>query len=155
MAKKKLTKEQESEIKMLLANNEMLEKTKKEAEKRGNKTSVAQIERAQQEVIDHISMIDPSVVKNEPRKTSLASKKKEIKQDNLVDLIIIKMLNLMLKILIIIEDLNGLEKNLHIIKKLKRLIISILTIIDVQYINKHRDYGYFHSLYYFITRYYY
>ena len=83
MAKKKLTKEQESEIKMLLANNEMLEKTKKEAEKRGNKTSVAQIERAQQEVIDHISMIDPSVVKNEPRKTSLASKKKEIKQDNL------------------------------------------------------------------------
>jgi hypothetical protein len=83
MAKKKLTKEQESEIKMLLANNEMLEKTKKEAEKRGNKTSVAQIERAQQEVIDHINMIDPSVVKNEPRKTSLASKKKEIKQDNL------------------------------------------------------------------------
>ena len=83
MAKKKLTKEQESEIKMLLANNEMLEKTRKEAEKRGNKTSVAQIERAQQEVIDHINMIDPSIVKNEPRKTSLASKKKEIKQDNL------------------------------------------------------------------------
>ena len=83
MAKKKLTKEQESEIKMLLANNEMLEKTKKEAEKRGNKVSVAQIERAQQDVIEHINMIDPSVVKNEPRKTSLASKKKEINQDNL------------------------------------------------------------------------
>ena len=76
MAKKKLTKEQESEIKMLLANNEMLEKTKKEAEKRGNKVSVAQIERAQQDVIEHINMIDPSVVKNEPRKTSLASKKR-------------------------------------------------------------------------------
>ena len=83
MAKKKLTKEQESEIKMLLANNEMLEKTKKEAEKRGKKVSVAQIERAQQDVIEHINMIDPSVVKNEPRKTSLASKKKEINQDNL------------------------------------------------------------------------
>ena len=47
MAKKKLTQEQENEIKTLLANNEMLEKTKKEAEKRGNKNSVQQIERAQ------------------------------------------------------------------------------------------------------------
>ena len=85
MAKKKLTQEQENEIKTLLANNEMLEKTKKEAEKRGNKNSVQQIERAQQEVIDHISMIDPSAVSNAPRKTSLSSNKKVIKQDNLFD----------------------------------------------------------------------
>lgn len=85
MAKKKLTQEQENEIKTLLANNEMLEKTKKEAEKRGNKNSVQQIERAQQEVIDHISMIDPSAVSNATRKTSLSSNKKVIKQDNLFD----------------------------------------------------------------------
>ena len=85
MAKKKLTQEQENEIKTLLANNEMLEKTKKEAEKRGNKNSVQQIERAQQEVIDHINMIDPSAVSNAPRKTSLSSNKKVIKQDNLFD----------------------------------------------------------------------
>jgi len=85
MAKKKLTQEQENEIKTLLANNEMLEKTKKEAEERGNKNSVKQIERAQQEVIDHIKTIDPSAVSNAPRKTSLASNKKVINQDNLFD----------------------------------------------------------------------
>ena len=63
MAKKKiLTEEQETEIKVLLENNKMLENTKKEAEKRGNKSSVKQIERAQQEVIDHINSIDPSVL---------------------------------------------------------------------------------------------
>ena len=33
MAKKKLTEEQEKEIAVLLANNEMLEKTKKEGDK--------------------------------------------------------------------------------------------------------------------------
>ena len=85
MAKKKLTQEQENEIKTLLANNEMLEKTKKEAEERGNKNSVKQIERAQQEVIDHIKTIDPSAVSNATRKTSLASNKKVINQDNLFD----------------------------------------------------------------------
>lgn len=60
MAKKGLTPEQQNEIKMLLANNEMLEKTKNEAEKRGNTSSAKQIERAQDEVIEHIRMIDPS-----------------------------------------------------------------------------------------------
>ena len=57
MAKKKLTPEQENQIKTLLANNEMLEKTKKEAQERGNKASVQQIERAQEDVIEHIKMI--------------------------------------------------------------------------------------------------
>lgn len=85
MAKKRLTQEQENQIKTLLANNEMLEKTKKEAQERGNKASVQQIERAQQEVIDHIKMIDPSVTPTVSKKTSLSSNKKVINQDNLFD----------------------------------------------------------------------
>ena len=84
MAKKKLTLEQEQEIKTLLANNEMLEKTKKEAAEKGNKVSVAQIERAQQEVIDHINSIDSSLAPT--RSTSLQSaQKKTVKQENLFD----------------------------------------------------------------------
>ena len=76
MAKKKLTEEQENEIRTLLENNKMLEKTKKEAADRGKTQSVKQIERAQQEVIDHINSIDPSVLgTNNPKKTSLSSKK--------------------------------------------------------------------------------
>jgi 3-methyladenine DNA glycosylase Tag len=47
MAKKKLTEEQESEIKTLLENNKMLENTKKQASERGNAQAVKQIERAQ------------------------------------------------------------------------------------------------------------
>lgn len=86
MAKKKLTPEQENEIKTLLANNEMLEKSKKEAEQRGNKVSVEQIKRAQQEVIDHINMIDPSMTPSVQKSTSLSQKKKtSLKQDNLFD----------------------------------------------------------------------
>ena len=85
MAKKKLTLEQEQEIKTLLANNEMLEKTKKEAAQKGNKVSVAQIERAQQEVIDHINSIDSSFTPS-IKKTSLQSvQKKAVKQENLFD----------------------------------------------------------------------
>ena len=43
-----------------------------------------QIERARQEVIDHIKMIDPSAVPEDSKKsTSLSPKKKEVKQDNL------------------------------------------------------------------------
>lgn len=83
MAKKKLTEEQENEIKTLLENNKMLEKTKKEAESRGNAQSVKQIERAQQEVIDHINSIDPTVLGSCNKKTSLSSTKKEVKQVNL------------------------------------------------------------------------
>jgi hypothetical protein len=83
MAKKKLTEEQENEIKTLLENNKMLEKTKKEAESRGKTQSVKQIERAQQEVIDHINSIDPTVLGSGTKKTSLSSAKKEVKQVNL------------------------------------------------------------------------
>jgi len=82
MAKKKLTEEQENEIKTLLENNKMLEKTKKEAADRGKTQSVKQIERAQQEVIDHINSIDPSVLgTNTPKKTSLSSKKQAVQKN--------------------------------------------------------------------------
>jgi hypothetical protein len=82
MAKKKLTEEQENEIKTLLENNKMLEKTKKEAADRGKTQSVRQIERAQQEVIDHINSIDPSVLgTNTPKKTSLSSKKQAVQKN--------------------------------------------------------------------------
>lgn len=74
MAKKNLTEEQQNEIKILLANNEMLEKTKQEAIDKGKKSAVKQIERAQQEVIDHINSIDS---------TALSTQKKTIKQDDL------------------------------------------------------------------------
>ena len=85
MAKKKLTPEQENQIKTLLANNEMLEKTKKEAQERGNKASVQQIERAQEDVLEHIKMIDPSSTPTVSKKTSLSSNKKVIKQDDLFE----------------------------------------------------------------------
>lgn len=82
MAKKKLTEEQENEIRTLLENNKMLEKTKKEAADRGKTQSVKQIERAQQEVIDHINSIDPSVLgTNTPKKTSLSTKKQAVQKN--------------------------------------------------------------------------
>lgn len=59
---KKLTEEQEKEIQILLANNEMLENSKKDAENRGKKNSVKQIERAQEDVIKQINSIDPSAL---------------------------------------------------------------------------------------------
>ena len=76
MANKKLTEEQQNQIKVLLANNEMLEKTKNEAKEKGNKSSVSQIERAQQEVIDHINSIDPTALetaKKEKKKSTSMS----------------------------------------------------------------------------------
>ena len=59
---KKLTEEQEKEIQILLANNEMLENSKKDAETRGKKNSVKQIERAQEDVIKQINSLDPSAL---------------------------------------------------------------------------------------------
>ena len=57
MAKKKLTPEQEKEIKLLRANNEMYERTKEETKLRGNEQSVRRIEIAQQEVQQKIKSI--------------------------------------------------------------------------------------------------
>jgi hypothetical protein len=76
MAKKKLTEEQEKEIAVLLANNEMLEKTKKEAADRGKTASVKQIQRAQDEVIEHINSIDPTALE-----TSVKKKKEKTQND--------------------------------------------------------------------------
>ena len=83
MAKKKLTEEQEKEIKMLRATNEMLEKSRKEAETKGNKSVVQQIARAQEEVVEHLRSIDSSASFTTNSNTSLSSKKKEIKQPQL------------------------------------------------------------------------
>lgn len=58
MAKKKLTPEQEKEIKLLQANNEMLQRTKEEAKLRGTKESVKRIEIAQQDVYEQVKKID-------------------------------------------------------------------------------------------------
>ena len=86
MAKKKLSEEQEAEIKTLLENNKMLEKTKQEVISKGNTSSLKQIERAQQEVIDHINSIDPTILgSNSVKKTSLSTTKKTINQANLFD----------------------------------------------------------------------
>ena len=76
MAKKKLTEEQEKEIAVLLANNEMLERTKKEAAERGKTASVKQIQRAQDEVIEHINSIDPTALE-----TSIKKKKEKTQND--------------------------------------------------------------------------
>ena len=76
MAKKKLTEEQEKEIAVLLANNEMLEKTKREAADRGKTASVKQIQRAQDEVIEHINSIDPTALE-----TSVKKKKEKPQED--------------------------------------------------------------------------
>jgi hypothetical protein len=57
MPKKKLTPEQEKEIKLLRANNEMYERTKEEAKLRGTEQSVKRIEMAQEEVQQKIKSI--------------------------------------------------------------------------------------------------
>ena len=61
MAKKKLTPEQEKEIKLLQANNEMLQRTKEEAKLRGTENSVQRIELAQQDVYEQVKKIDKSI----------------------------------------------------------------------------------------------
>ena len=71
MANKKLTEEQQNQIKVLLANNEMLEKTKKEAEERGKKGSATALETSKKEkkkktnTIDLFGDIDMSVFEDE------------------------------------------------------------------------------------------
>lgn len=84
MAKKKLTEEQEKEIKLLRATNEMLEKSRKEAEMRGNNTVVQQITRAQEEVAEHLKSIDSSAT-FATKDTSSNKKKKGINQSQLFE----------------------------------------------------------------------
>ena len=61
MVKKKLTPEQEKEIKLLQANNEMLQRTKEEAKLRGTENAVQRIELAQQDVYEQVKKIDKSI----------------------------------------------------------------------------------------------
>ena len=56
-----LTPEQEKEIKLLQANNEMLQKTKEEAKLRGTENAVKRIELAQQDVYEQLKKIDEKV----------------------------------------------------------------------------------------------
>lgn len=85
--KKALTEEQLKEIEILKQTNIMLENSKKQAMERGKMATVKQIERAEQENIDHIKSLDPTA--DVKLSTSLntyvgaTKKKKEIKQDNL------------------------------------------------------------------------
>lgn len=66
MPRKKLTPEQEKEIKLLRANNEMYERTKEEAKVRGTEQSVRRIEMAQEEVKQKIkSIMDGKIEKIE------------------------------------------------------------------------------------------
>lgn len=73
-AKKKLTPEQEKEIKLLQASNEMYERAKEETMVRGNKQSVKRIEIAQEEVQQKIKSIMSGDIKN------LEIPKEEIKE---------------------------------------------------------------------------
>ena len=57
----KLTPEQEKEIKLLQANNEMLQRTKEEAKLRGTENAVQRIELAQQDVYEQVKKIDKSI----------------------------------------------------------------------------------------------
>lgn len=61
---KKLTAEEQSELNMLLANNEMLERSKRDTKKRGRESAVKQLERAQQDVIEQIKRIDPTALED-------------------------------------------------------------------------------------------
>ena len=85
MAKKKLTPQQESEIKTLIQNNKMLEESKRQAQERGNMKSVEQIAKAQEEVMQHIAKFDSSFVDEVKKSTSLSTNKKVVKQENLFD----------------------------------------------------------------------
>ena len=64
MAKRKLTPEQEKEIKLLQANNEMYERTKEETMMRGSKQAVKRIEIAQEEVQNKIKSIMNGTIEN-------------------------------------------------------------------------------------------
>jgi hypothetical protein len=65
---KKLTEEQEVELKMLLSNKEMLERSISEAEKAGKTSAAKQIKRALDEVVEHINTIDSSALEKKVEK---------------------------------------------------------------------------------------
>ena len=78
MAKKKLTPEQEKEIKLLQANNEMLQRTKEEAKLRGTENSVQRIELAQQDVYEQVKKIDKSIAEKMMKENGSSEEKSVI-----------------------------------------------------------------------------
>ena len=78
MAKKKLTPEQEKEIKLLQANNEMLQRTKEEAKLRGTENSVQRIELAQQDVYEQVKKIDKSIAEKMIKENNSSEEKSVI-----------------------------------------------------------------------------
>ena len=62
--KKKLTPEQEREIKLLQASNEMYERSKEEVKVRGNERSIRRIEIAQEEIQNKMKSIMNGNIKN-------------------------------------------------------------------------------------------
>lgn len=67
MAKKKLTPEQEKEIAMLRANNEMYERTKEEAKMFGTPESLKRIEFAQEDVKERLRILTSGTDEAEPQ----------------------------------------------------------------------------------------
>lgn len=84
MSKKILSPEEEKEIKLLQANNEMLQKTKEEAKLRGTESSVKRIELAQQDVYEQLKKIDIDIAND-------TFKQNETKEED--DEIVSKLLN--------------------------------------------------------------
>jgi hypothetical protein len=82
MSKKKLSEEQLKEIKILQANNQMLENSIQQAKERGKEESVKRIKKAQKEVQDHIKKIDPDADVNINLNQTM---KKEKTNDDLFD----------------------------------------------------------------------
>lgn len=68
MANRKLTEEQQKEINLLLATNEMLEKSRKEALEHGKERAAKQIERAQEDTQQQLKKIDPEALKKKKAK---------------------------------------------------------------------------------------
>ena len=81
MANRKLTEEQEKEIKILLATNQMLADAKDDTASRGKKKQVEQIERAMDENIQHINEIDPSAVKRQSKKKPAIAEQETLFED--------------------------------------------------------------------------
>ncbi|MBR6516661.1 MAG: hypothetical protein IKT40_07360 [Bacilli bacterium] len=70
MTKRKYTEEQEKEIRLLQANNDMLKKTKEEIKLRGNENNLKRVELAQQDVFDQVRKIDPELARDMENETS-------------------------------------------------------------------------------------
>ena len=68
MAKKKLTEEQEKELKILLSSYNMYENTKKELISLGKTDAMKEIQNAQDEVVAHINQLDSGALAREAKK---------------------------------------------------------------------------------------